>query len=156
MKTKIITNRIIDTEIYKLYIKGNKDIYLSLYETDSGIDEKGKIFIHNYLLELVENHNQEDSLLIPILYKILKSLYHKSIKDFDLEYFIDFVNEKLYKTIKYFYDNFKNIDTQAESCLLISTNISNELIDLNKLKNKDYEKYKLLIRERKLKRIIEQ
>ena len=100
-----------------------------------------------------------DSYLLPACCRIFYGLkdhkpYKGSLYVVDYYYVVDQIKEKYKEVYKVLKSNFKYIDYEAETLQLICSNIKIEIIHLYKLKTRDPEKYKILIRDKKLKRII--
>jgi len=110
---------------------------------------------------LLDNNESEllNSYLLPACCRIFYGLkehnpYKGSLYVIDYEYIIDEIKEKHQEVYTALKSNFKYMDYEAETLQLICSNIKIEIVELYKLKTKDPEKYKILIRDKKLKRII--
>ena len=149
----------------KQHFKTDEDIlkYWNDFVKDE-LSNDDKLYLSKLLCKvsdyLLENPNDLlDNYLLPACCRIFYKLkehkpYKGSLYVIDYEYVIDEIREKYQDVYTLLKSNFKYIDYEAETLLLICSNISNEIIDLYKIKIKDPEKYKLLTRGKKLKRLI--
>ena len=152
---KTITQKISETEIYKEWLNDDKAVFDKLYSHLTEKDKDFKKYLYYYTTELYTEYNDVDALFVPMIYRICNSVY-KKLKDydFDLDYVVNTINDRLYDMFEFNKKMIPNLDYQAETCAILSSDVYVEIIELNRLKKVNLLEYKKRIRERKLKRII--
>jgi hypothetical protein len=111
---------------------------------------------YEWMCTNLKNDNKIHHCILPIVYRVYNSLLqHDENINIDIYELLDDINLNLGRLLNYFNKNFSDCDWEAECTSTYSNNYYEKTLKMLKLKETNPEKYKYIVREKKLKRIIE-